>query len=283
MPLSHKTLHIKGSTLVFSLIVLSFLLVSALSVATVVMTEKKAALSTDKSNRAFQVADSGVESMLQKIYKNDFATLNELAASLGTTCNGSTGEISVPLSSGTYTISFYDNENIKFDGGDCSDDEWRDRVVKIKSEGVSNNTTRAIEVSVLAREAACNGPQTYGGGYVTEFTNAYLTDNSGANGASTASLACGESGPSSPAPGQLNIRFYMHSTSGCLVGFRAPIPIAVPFSGNSNVWTCGGMTTYLESVTCTTADCKITSTVRITGQPGVYQQYESTVPRPKNL
>src|SRR3990167_8615687 len=66
--------HRKGSVLIFSLIVLAFMLVSALSIATVSVTEKRASLSTEKSSRSFQVADSGVEIMLQKIYKGGFET-----------------------------------------------------------------------------------------------------------------------------------------------------------------------------------------------------------------
>ncbi len=139
----------KGSILVFSLIVLAFLLVSSLSIATLSMVERRTSSATDRSTRSFQVADSGVELVLQKIYKSSFSTLNDLAASLGTTCNAQ-GEITAVLSSGTYTVSFYDNDNNKFTLADCSSATWRDRIVKVKSEGVSGNTTRAVEVAVAA-------------------------------------------------------------------------------------------------------------------------------------
>ncbi len=139
----------KGSILVFSLIVLAFLLVSSLSIATLSMVERRTSSATDRSTRSFQVADSGVELVLQKIYKGSFSTLNDLAASLGTTCNAQ-GEITAVLSSGTYTVSFYDNDNNKFTLADCSSATWRDRIVKVKSEGVSGNTTRAVEVAVAA-------------------------------------------------------------------------------------------------------------------------------------
>ena len=134
--------HRKGSVLIFSLIVLAFMHVSALSIATVSVTEKRASLSTEKSSRSFQVADSGVEIMLQKIYKGGFET-SSLSA-LGTCDNG---EISDTLNSGTYTISFYDSGNTKLT--DCDDAAWRSKVAKIRSAGVSGNTTRAVEVGVM--------------------------------------------------------------------------------------------------------------------------------------
>lgn len=281
MNLFQKTRHIKGSVLAFSLIVLAFMLISALSIATVSVTEKRASFATEKSSRSFQVADSGIEIILQKIYKDNYDTLNDLAASLGTTCNQ--GEISATLNSGTYVVSFYDNAGVKFVGADCSVTDWRDRVVRIKSEGVSGNTTRAVEAGVAPPGPACNGPQIYGGGFVTDYTTSYLEDNSAGNGASTASLSCGVTGPSSPAPGQLNIRFYMHNTSGCLVGFNSPITVSLPFSGPSNMWTCGGTTTYLDGVTCTATDCTITGRVEVGGWLVPYQRYESIIPRPSGL
>lgn len=284
MNLFCKTSSIKGSVLIFSLIILAFMLISALSVATVSVTEKRASFSTEKSSRSFQVADSGVEFILQKIYKGNYNTLDDLATALGTTCDAQ-GEIGAPLNSGSYNISFYDNAGVKFTGSDCNDLTWRDRVVRIKSEGTSGNTTRAVEVGVALVSAVlnCNGPQVYGGGFVTDYINSYLIDNSGGNGASQAALSCGATGPSSPAPGQLNIRFYMHNTSGCLVGFNSPIVVSVPFSGYSNMWTCGGTTTYLESVTCAATNCTITATVEVGGWGIPYQRYESIVPRPSGL
>lgn len=153
MNLFKKNPPIKGSVLVFSLIVLSFMLISALSVATVSVTEKRASFSTERSNRSFQVADSGVEIILQKIYKGDssgtpFPTLALLADDLSTTCSNAQGEIGGTLNAGAYNISFYDNSGAKFGGSICSDPLWRSNVVKIKSEGTSGNTTRAVEVGI---------------------------------------------------------------------------------------------------------------------------------------
>lgn len=133
----------KGSVLVFSLIVLSLLLISALSVATVSVTDKKSVISSEKSNIAFQVADSGVERILQKIYKESPSTLNDLGPCSGGVVTGSTA-------SGTYKISFYDNSLIPGQLTDCGDSNWRNKAVRLKSNGVFNNTARAVEVAINA-------------------------------------------------------------------------------------------------------------------------------------
>lgn len=150
----YSTQHLfckKGSVLVFSLIILSLMLISALSVATISVNESKSALTGSKSNRSFQVADSGVELVLERIYKGSYATLNALAASLGTTCNAN-GEMIATLNAGTdssYTISFYGTTG-KFTSGDCASATWRTRLTGIRSEGTSGNTVRAVEVAVKA-------------------------------------------------------------------------------------------------------------------------------------
>lgn len=141
----------RGSVLVFSLIILSLMLVSALSVAVVSVNERKSSLTGSKSSRSFQVADSGVELVLERIYKGSYATLNALAASLGTTCNAK-GEMIATLNAGadsSYTISFYGSTG-KFTSGDCASATWRTRLTGIRSEGTSGNTVRAVEVAVKA-------------------------------------------------------------------------------------------------------------------------------------
>lgn len=142
----------KGSILVFSLIVLSFMLVSALSIAAVSVTERRSASTTEKSARSFQVADSGVEKILQRIYKGStYADMNALAAAVGggTSCAG--GIITGTTDSGTYRVSLYDESDAQIA---CNDTDWRSSAVRLRSEGVSGNTTRAVEVAVKVQAAA---------------------------------------------------------------------------------------------------------------------------------
>jgi len=138
----------KGSVLVFALIVLAFSLISALSVAVISTTEMRSSFATEKSSRSFQVADSGAEVVLQKIYKGNFADLNALAAAAGNTCSNGviTGSI---LSDGTYKVFLYDYLDVQLN--DCSDGSWRSKVARLKSEGASSNTIRAVEVAIAAQ------------------------------------------------------------------------------------------------------------------------------------
>jgi hypothetical protein len=138
----------KGSVLVFSLVVLSFLLVAALSVAVVSVTERRGSIATDRSNRSFQVADSGAEIVLQKIYKGNSSDLMALASAVGGTTICNSGVISGSTSSGDYKISLYDDTGNQLTN--CTDQTWRDQVARLKSEGTSGNTVRAVEVAVAA-------------------------------------------------------------------------------------------------------------------------------------
>lgn len=138
----------KGSVLVFCLIILAFLLITALSAATVVLSDRKTAASTDKSNVSFQVADSAAEYMLYRVYKGGFdsSPLGELASPPGS-CNN--GVISGNIGAGSYRIVFFNNDNDQLT--DCSDGSWRtgaNSVVKLKAEGSYNNTTRVVEAGI---------------------------------------------------------------------------------------------------------------------------------------
>jgi hypothetical protein len=137
----------KGSVLVFSLVILAFLLVSALSVAVVSVTEKRASFATDRSNRSFQVADSGAELILQKIYKGNAVDITTLASNVGGSCVADFITGSTSSSSGTYKISLYDDAGAQLACGDLA---WRSKVARLRSEGTSGNTVRAVEVAVAA-------------------------------------------------------------------------------------------------------------------------------------
>lgn len=151
----NKISRAKGSVLVFSLVILAFSLVSALSIAAISSTERTASFATEKSSRSFQVADTGMEVILYKIYKeNDVASpVYPTLENLDTSCDQ--GEITGVTGTGTYTISFYGKDGS--DAGDeldkftdCNGTNWRTEIIKIKSEGTSGNTTRAVDVGLSA-------------------------------------------------------------------------------------------------------------------------------------
>ena len=133
----------KGSVLVFSLIVLSIVLSAALSVAVVNVSNRKSAGSTAQSVQSFQVADSAVEMMLKKIYKDN---TNVALSTLGSSC--SSGVVGTSVSGGTANISFYNSSNVQIT--DCTSTIWRDDLAKIKVEGTASGTTRVIETAIAA-------------------------------------------------------------------------------------------------------------------------------------
>lgn len=133
-----------GSVLVFSLVILSLMLVTSLTLLSSVSLDQKASLSTGNSTRSFQVADSGVEQVLYQIYKKSNATIGDLSNSItNTTCTDG-----FVVSSDGWTVAFYtgDNGDVRIDS--CSATDWRTLVTKIKSQGTLSGTTRAVEVSV---------------------------------------------------------------------------------------------------------------------------------------
>lgn len=167
----------RGSVLVFALVVMTILLVSAIAVATVALTEKRSAFATQKSVLAFQAADSGSERVLKRIYQNNSpliasiplngnmqnttlnpngnSTISNLIGSLAnvTSTGCSAGVITATNSANPpyqFQITFY--EQASTTPISCSDTSWRDKVVKIKAEGFYRGTSRVIEVGIRPRE-----------------------------------------------------------------------------------------------------------------------------------
>ena len=132
----------KGSVLVFTLLVLFMLLISALGIASVTLIERKTSGTTGKSTQSFQVADSGAEVVLQKIYKDSSSgdTLNDLFVGC------SSGQISGSINVGKdYSVTLYtDQEGTTV--ADCADNVADIRL--IKSVGSYAQTKRAVEVAV---------------------------------------------------------------------------------------------------------------------------------------
>ncbi|MDO8529620.1 MAG: hypothetical protein Q7S18_03045 [bacterium] len=157
-----------ASVLVFSLIVLFILTTIALGIASVSVVSRKMASTTGKSVGSFQVADSGAEIVLQKIYKDASLTnISSLASSVGATC--ASGALSGSISSGkNYSVIFY-----KPDSGndvaitDCG--ALLSDITKLKSTGEYGQTSRAVEVAVAAAGGGCY--VSYSGSCLSGFTN----------------------------------------------------------------------------------------------------------------
>jgi len=137
----------KGSVLAFSLIIMGMMLVVALGLASVSSIERKTSSSTNKSNQSFQVADSGVEMVLNRI-KNAAGLVDIANLGSGLTCDATTGNISASLSNGTVDVALLDEAGAPVSCN--SSTRTLADVKKIKSVGTFAGTTRAIEAAVAA-------------------------------------------------------------------------------------------------------------------------------------
>lgn len=147
----------RGSVLVFTLLLLSIALVAALSLATAVVVGTKTASDTNKSVQAFQTADSGVEQVLQAIKNSTTDNLSDLG-----TCDS--GKIRGNVRTGDrYDVTLYDGDDNVIS---CSDGVKKiSDVRKIKSVGKFGGAVRAVETAVAA-----GGSGVTGGCYVTNNT-----------------------------------------------------------------------------------------------------------------
>jgi hypothetical protein len=137
--------RMKGSVLIFTLLLLSIALMAALSLATAVVVGTKSARDTNKSVQAFQTADSGVEKILMAIKSNTTDNLSDLG-----TCSG--GNITGTVRAGdSYAITLYDGEDKEVS---CSDTNRKvSEIRKIKSVGKFGGSVRAVETAVAANGA----------------------------------------------------------------------------------------------------------------------------------
>ncbi len=164
-----KRKKLKGSVLVFSLLVLFIMLSLTLTAVMLVIFSKGSSRSTEKSIIAFQIADGAAENMLQRLYQGEpDATLDDFTDSLfgtgpnGTgkpTCYGGVISGQLPLSSGTYAVTFLESDNKKLQCNGTGYDDyctWRKKLSHIVANGTYSGVTRAIDVSVeLPSDALC--------------------------------------------------------------------------------------------------------------------------------
>lgn len=163
----HKRKQLKGSVLIFSLIVLLILLSLTITAAMLVIFSKGSSRSTEKSILAFQIADGAAENMLRRLY--DYTDLDTtpsvLAGNLygtgvnGTgkpTCSGGVISGKLPNSSGTYAVTLLENDKTKLNcTGYATYCEWRVRLASIVATGTYSGATRAIDVAIQLPGPAC--------------------------------------------------------------------------------------------------------------------------------
>lgn len=161
MAMALKQIKMRGSVLVFSLLVLSILLSITLTSVGVVITGKNSSRSTEKSALAFQIADGATENVLKRVYKDTDPTLSALAGNLyhdqdagqgNPVCSNGVISGSLPsASSGTYSVTFLANDGsvIPCSGaGYATYNEWRTKLVRVMASGSYAGATRAIDVTI---------------------------------------------------------------------------------------------------------------------------------------
>ena len=163
-----RSIKLKGSVLGFSLLLLSLFLFSGITLVSVSVLDRKASFSTQKSVVAFQAADSAAERVLKRIYIDNSpslasvplntamlgdVTLTNLASALvetaGAGCAGGVVSGSNPAAPiYSFQVTFYNAA-----GGiiACNDNQWRDKVIRIRAEGFFQRTSRVIEIGIRPR------------------------------------------------------------------------------------------------------------------------------------
>jgi hypothetical protein len=143
----------KASVLVYSLLILSIMLVIAISISSVSTKNMQGTMTSNKSAQAFQTADSGMEIMMKKIKDEDDRTIVTID-SLGD-CNDE-GKIilsSEEVGKGTAEISFF---SVDEDAGtstrieSCS--SFLSEVDEIKSIGSYGDTVRAVKMRLAKKD-----------------------------------------------------------------------------------------------------------------------------------
>ncbi len=133
----------KGSALVYTLIMMLFLMVGALALMTTTIIQQRGVSGTTESVRAFQLANDGFEDVIAK-YNRGASNLSGLVGT-GGTCNATTGTATVTntIATGSYTATFTDSNNTAI--ANCATP--LSDVVQVKVVSTIGSSTRAIEAA----------------------------------------------------------------------------------------------------------------------------------------
>ena len=129
----------KASILVVSLMVMGIILVTALGIAVVSVTQRNSSIGSNKSIQAYQLAESGSEYMLQKIRDNSGKQISAID-NIDGICDG------VYHSANGYTVTLEDQTGAAIT--DCTRSVAD--IVNIKSIGSNRGEQRAIEAAVAS-------------------------------------------------------------------------------------------------------------------------------------
>jgi hypothetical protein len=132
----------RKSIFVFSLVASSLSVGALLAVVVISMTGQGGISAEETRNRSFQVADSGMERILDGIYEGSAEDVNALATAHSGVC--ADGFIAGTAASGAYKVALYDADNNRIA---CDDRSWKEKMVSLGSEGYTDDTGRFVEVA----------------------------------------------------------------------------------------------------------------------------------------
>ena len=137
------TKKFKASILVVTMMIMGIILVSALSISLVSIQERKASMGANKSNQAYQIADTGIETVMDDIVNGNNDQVSDL-----TGCRPADGLIHNDATG--YTVELKDADENKIA---CNTNTDLSEVVHIKSVGTaSGQAQRSIEAAVAASD-----------------------------------------------------------------------------------------------------------------------------------
>lgn len=133
----------KASILAVTLIILGLILSIALGTSLASVLEKKASISSNKSNIAYQRADTGVEKTMQQIKLNEGRKISDIAS-----CTAEGAIINDTINNYKIELKQENGEIIIDCDADVATIKW------IKSIGTADQNQRIIEVAVAASDPA---------------------------------------------------------------------------------------------------------------------------------
>ena len=147
-----QTKNPKASVLVVTMMIMGIILISALSISLVSIQERKASISSNKSSQAYQIADSGIEAVMDKLVSaNGSDKVSTLYTAAGVVrCDVVSGLIQNTATG--YSVELKDASEAKIA---CDDNaKTISEVAHIKSVGTaSGQAQRSIEAAVAAGDS----------------------------------------------------------------------------------------------------------------------------------
>lgn len=139
----------KASVLIVTLMIMGIIVTIALSISLVSLKEKRTSLGSARSTSAYQVADSGIEKVMQLI-KDNYAAGTVATIDTDGTCDG------IYNSTQGYQVELKDSAGNII--SDCA--SAVSSIVSIKSIGTAGQTQRAIEAAVAVTGGVIKKPGT---------------------------------------------------------------------------------------------------------------------------